>query len=95
MVYMLTDQDKTWLSEKHPGLALSEEGISGTIEFTATYNDQSNCFLVLEEGAADTVGGLRLAGSFKIRIQERTSESFSSLPQGLCRRGGAHHRSPL
>jgi hypothetical protein len=76
---MLTDEDKLWLREKHPGLAPVSEGVTGTIEFEAAYNKQSDRFFVPCDGVANS-GSVVLSGQFKIRIQERINKSFSSLP---------------
>ena len=77
---MLTDQDKTWLSQQYPGLVVDAGKISGEINFTATYNKQSSRFLQVEVGTDDGVGGMRLSGRFKIRIEERSDTSNSKLP---------------
>lgn len=77
---MMTDQDRQWLAEAWAGLTVDGESISGALEFTATYNKQSNQFLILESGVLDTVGGLRLTGHFDIRVEERKSRSVSALP---------------
>jgi len=77
---MLTDKDKTWLSQKHPGLVVKKGKISGEIEFTATYNEQSGRFLQIVDNTNDGVGGIRLSGQFNIRIEERNDTSISKLP---------------
>jgi hypothetical protein len=77
---MLTNQDEEWLSRKHPELKVNAKQISGEVGFTATYNEQSRRFLEIEEATHDGVGGLRLAGRFKIRIEERSDMSHSRLP---------------
>lgn len=77
---MLTDQDRQWLAEAWPGLTVTDNSISGALEFTATYNDQTNQFLILENGVPDTVGGLGLTGRFEIRIEERKDTAVSALP---------------
>jgi len=77
---MLTDQDKIWLSQKYRGLVVGKGKISGEIEFTATYNEQSGRFLQIVDGVDDNVGGVRLSGRFNIRIEERKDTLFSKLP---------------
>lgn len=59
---------------------MSREGVSGVVDFVATYNNQSGLFLVLGSGVADTVGGLCLIGNFRIHIQGRIDKSLSQLP---------------
>lgn len=77
---MLTTEDKKWLQKQYPKLVAGSEEVSGIIEFTATYNEKNNRFLILNKDVTDTVGGCSLTGSFKIQIRERTNKSFSDLP---------------
>lgn len=77
---MLTAQDKQWLSQNYFGLTVEQDKISGTVEFVATYNNESGQFLILGRGISDSVGGLRLVGKFNIRIEERADKSLSKLP---------------
>ncbi len=77
---MLTEKDKTWLSDKFPDLKVSADGVFGSIGFTATYNKEIGKFLRIGDDTNDTVGGIRLSGNFTIRIRQRTDLSNSSLP---------------
>lgn len=78
---MLTTEDREWLRVAYPELACSETGeISGTLDFSATYNEKENCFLILGNGIEDTVGGLRLDGKFKIEIRDTPDVVTSRLP---------------
>lgn len=77
---MLTDKDKRWLQEKFPKLSASDNEVSGSIEFTATYNFESDKFLLIETGTIDEIGGVRLSGEFEILIKPRTIKLYSNLP---------------
>jgi hypothetical protein len=77
---MLTTESEAWLLEKFPKLVVMNNEINGVVEFTATYNNESDKFLIIEEGTEDVVGGVRLSGSFEINIKERTDIKFSHLP---------------
>ncbi len=77
---MLTEEDNKWLSRYYPNLTVGRDIISGTVEFVATYNKETNQFLILRDGIADSVGGLRLTGKFGIRIKEREDKTLSKLP---------------
>jgi hypothetical protein len=78
---MLTTEDKEWLRESYRNLVCSElDEISGVLEFSATYNEKENLFLILGGGVENTVGGLRLDGSFKIKIKETPNVITSKLP---------------
>ena len=80
MMNFLTDRDKKWLSEAHPELKPNENCISGLIEFTATYDEQSGRFFPTEKEVKNTDAGVLLSGSFSINIKERTNTSISKLP---------------
>ena len=79
---MLTKQDKIWLLQKYPGLVVdtNDKQLSGEVEFTGTYNEQSGRFLQIEKDTNDGVGGLRLSGQFKITIKTRADFRDSKLP---------------
>lgn len=76
----LTESDKSWLRQCHPGLALSTLGIAGTINTVATYNRETNLFQILYDGSPDQVGGFRLRTFFSICLEERSDTSTSRLP---------------
>ena len=77
---MLADEDIEWLSLTYPELLLGATGIVGRLEFTATYNPESDRFWEVEECASDPVGGRRLSGRFSVRIEPRTDTTHSRLP---------------
>ena len=79
---MLTKQYKIWLLQKYPGLVVdtNDKQLSGEVEFTGTYNEQSGRFLQIEKDTNDGVGGLRLSGQFKITIKTRADFRDSKLP---------------
>jgi hypothetical protein len=52
---MVSDQDKIWLSRRYPGLTTNDKGVSGVIEFAATYNEEIHRFQILEENICDEV----------------------------------------
>lgn len=78
---MLTESDKQWLAEHHPGLTVeSDDKVVGEVTFAATYNGKSGRFLQIYAGTLDGVGGLRLSGMFRIAIAARTVFRDSRLP---------------
>jgi hypothetical protein len=77
---MLNENVKQWLRERHPALIPAGGAVAGTIEFTASYNRESNRFLILGDGVTKQTGGIALSGAFEIRIEERTDKSVSRLP---------------
>jgi hypothetical protein len=80
---MVNATDLDWLGERHPTLKLTASGgISGPVEFSATYNPQQNVFQILYPGDDDVTDGLLLTGTFDISIQERgkDEDSASRLP---------------
>lgn len=72
--------DNQWIVQKYPGLAITDEGISGVVEFTATYNKETNSFLILDKETVDIIGGTKLSGRYKILIQDKGKRTFSNLP---------------
>jgi hypothetical protein len=76
----ISDTERRWLQQTHPGVSVEPDGITGTVEISATYNDQTGQFQILYEGAPDETGGLRLVGCFSILLQERTNTATSRLP---------------
>lgn len=80
---MVNATDLDWLSESYPTLKLTATGgVSGPVEFSATYNRQQNMFQILYPGDEDVTDGLSLAGVFNISIEERGEDenSASRLP---------------
>ena len=80
---MVNATDIDWLSERHPNLKLTATGgVSGLVNFSATYNRQQDVFQILYPGDEDVVGGFALAGIFNISIEERSpdQDSASRLP---------------
>ncbi len=74
------DEDEEWLRTAYPRLTPHANSLAGVVEFKAAYDSQSNRFLILEDSAPDEAAGLALSGKFTIRIEERISKVFSSLP---------------
>jgi hypothetical protein len=77
---MLTSEDVKWLSDDYPSLKYADGKVSGTLEFIAAYNKDSNRFLNIKNGITDEVGGLRLSGKFVVSIEERAETPYSKLP---------------
>jgi hypothetical protein len=77
---MLKDEDEQWLGQAYPGLVRDAKGVAGSIKFKATYNSQSGIFLILGDDVMDTVGGMALAGEFRIRVEEPSDKSIPALP---------------
>lgn len=80
---MVNATDLDWLREKYPTLKLTATGgVSGQVGFSATYNRQQNVFQILYPGDDDVTGGLLLAGTFDVSIEERGKDenSASRLP---------------
>ncbi len=73
-------ESEAWLQENYPGLAVTENGLSGTIEFRATYDKDANYFVVLPRGFSATITGVVLSCKFDITITERTDKTLSELP---------------
>jgi hypothetical protein len=78
---MLNQNDEAWLREAHPGLIRDAETVEGTITFTAAYHNPSNRFLILPN-CQDAVpaDAVTLAGTFQVRMHERTDTTDSRLP---------------
>jgi len=77
---LISDTELRWLRQTQPGMSVEPDGITGTVEISATYNEQTGRFQILYEGAPDEAGGLRLVGCFRIRLQDRTNTATSRLP---------------
>lgn len=77
---MLTDQDKEWLHHWYPALTVDETSIHGLLRFTATYNSTTDKFVSIYDGVEDSVGGDRITGEFRVRIEERLDKSQFRLP---------------
>lgn len=77
---MLTEDDRTWIAVAYPNLVSETQRVSGSLAFTATYNEQIHRFQILGDGVDDRVGGRRLAGNFRISIYARLEGSVSRLP---------------
>lgn len=80
MINFVTNPDKKWLSEVYPDLKPNEDGISGHIEFSATYNQNSGQFFLAEKGIKKVTTEISLNGNFRINIKERTNNLTSELP---------------
>lgn len=76
----VNQEDEKWLREDYPGLTVAENGLSGTIEFRATYDRAADYFVVLPRGLTDVVSGVVLSCKFQVKITERTDKTLSELP---------------
>lgn len=77
---LLSPEDEKWLHELHPGLAVTDAGVTGTIEFAASYDEQRNLFWPHNKAADNGDHGAALTGKFNIRLEDRASTAFSTLP---------------
>jgi len=77
---MLNQSDEAWLRGAHPDLIREGDTVEGTITFTAAYHQPTNRFVILANQDTAPSGAVTLAGTFHIRIQERTDTTDSRLP---------------
>ncbi len=77
---MLNETAEAWLRRTYPALVSTGDAVSGTIDFKASYNRDTNRFLILSHQVPDQTGGMALSGSFEIRIKKRGDDSTSQLP---------------
>jgi hypothetical protein len=77
---MFLKDDVDWLKERYRGLSENNGEISGVIDFTATYNPDTDKFLLLNDDIEDRVGGDRLHVKYEIAIREKENTTFSNLP---------------
>jgi hypothetical protein len=61
-------------------LALTDAGLAGVIKFRAAFDSDSGLFQILEDDLRTEGPGLVLEGEFAVRVEARTSRSFSALP---------------
>ena len=77
---MLQLGDEGWLREKHPGLTVAGETISGSIQFRAGYDAKISQFFSIEASATASTDAVILSGAFEVRIEPRVDRSTSRLP---------------
>lgn len=77
---MLQPGDEEWLREKHPGLTVAGDVLSGLIQFRAAYDATINQFFSIEDSATASAGAVILSGTFEVRIEPRIDRSTSRLP---------------
>ena len=77
---MISSEDERWLADNYPGLARQENAIAGKVSFTATYNEQSNQFLIMRDGEVNAVGGIVLSCEYQITVVTRDKVTYSALP---------------
>jgi hypothetical protein len=77
---VLKENDEQWLRANYPTLVWDGKAVTGTIEFSASYNGDTNQFVILGDQAGDDTGAVILAGNFRIRIEVRRDKSTSRLP---------------
>lgn len=92
---MLSAIDLDWLGAAYPGMGPTESGgVSGVVNLSATYHRERNLFQILYPGGEDVIGGLQLAGTFNISIEQRMHDSSSRLPalriEGLTSNANRH-----
>lgn len=64
----------------HPGLKHDDQGVSGSIAFTADYDQKTNTFKILDSATDNKTGNGVLSGQFVLRIQKREKFLNSELP---------------
>jgi hypothetical protein len=77
---MLKKSDEEWLRSNYQTLIPTDDAVTGIIEFTASYNRDTNRFVVLGDQITDDNGAVTLSGNFEVRIEERRDKSISQLP---------------
>jgi hypothetical protein len=78
---MLNESDEAWLRSTYPALVSAGDAVTGTIDFSASYNGDTNRFLILTDQLPDQTGGIALSGSFEVRIEKRGDDSTSELQE--------------
>lgn len=77
---MLKKSDEEWLSTNYQTLIPTDDTVAGIIEFKASYNRDTNRFVVLGDQITGDNAAVTLSGNFEIRIEERRDKSISQLP---------------
>jgi len=88
---MLSEQDQLWLARRYPDLKTTADEIEGTIDVKAAFNRETNKFQVIYSGDSNVVSGYELAGSFKVKMQARSSGAVLRVP-GLTIDGLPHKK---
>jgi hypothetical protein len=76
----MTRQGYEWLEREYPGLTIVEGEVSGHIEFTGAYNEQSGRFIPIRQEKSQQEQGVVLSGSFEILIRGSIDPSTQELP---------------
>ena len=74
---MLRAGDEEWLRETHPGLALVNGAVRGTIEFAAADDAVRNLFQVIDASVPAQIDGVVLTGRFTIRMEKKQLPKYS------------------
>lgn len=77
---MLKASDRDWLARAFPGLTTTDAGLAGIIKFRAAFDSDSALFQILGDDPRAEDRGLVLEGEFAVRVEARSSRSFSALP---------------
>jgi len=77
---MIGKEDENWLGDHYPELHVTKDGVSGTIEFRATYDQDADYFVVLPRGQVGNVSGAVLSCKYDIEIVDRPTRATSELP---------------
>ena len=80
MPIVISSEDQSWLADNYPGLVCQNNSIAGIVSFTATYDSESNLFLIMRDGEDNSVGGIVFSCEYQIRIETREKLTYSTLP---------------
>jgi hypothetical protein len=73
-------QGYEWLDQEYPGLTIGEDGVSGHIEFTGAYDEQTGLFTIIRQKNLRQERGKVLSGSFEVLIQGSIDPLARELP---------------
>jgi hypothetical protein len=77
---MVEENDRDWLRVRFPRLTAESERVWGSLRVEATYNAETDRFLMLGTDVENTVGGIALSEDFAIEIRQRRDRTVSRLP---------------
>lgn len=78
---MLSHADSVWLAREYPELTVATHEITGLLEFTGAYDEQSGNFFIVNHQPVHEKLGTVLSGAFDIRIHGRLDNKALSLPR--------------
>ncbi len=75
---LLTAIDLLWLRENYPNLIPNDDltELTGEIEFAATYNPESDQFLILSQGVENSIGGIEIREAYTVTIRQRKPDEY-------------------